>query len=146
MEITSFFLAKANQIMPLKPAESNSTALICSGWTSWPSLHCCNRKEVSFHTSITRNKQLQTMATILIFTSALKMSIANPLKQLMTACWMSNPRLSIALMVESNRPGLRAQNMWIFTALPSRKRTSTYTKSENNNCKMVSRKLSIKLF
>lgn len=56
---------------------------------------------------------------------------------------MSNPRLSKALMVESNRPGLRVQNMWIFTALPSRNRTSTYTKNENNNCTVTSRKLSI---
>ncbi len=53
------------------------------------------------------------------------MSIANPLKQLMTACCMSNPRLSKALIVESKRPGLRPQNMWIFTALPSRNLTST---------------------
>lgn len=27
-------------IIPWKPAESRSTALICSGNTSWPSLHC----------------------------------------------------------------------------------------------------------
>lgn len=59
------------------------------------------------------------------FTSARKISIANPLKQLMTACCMSNPRLSRALIVESKRPGLRPQNMWIFTALPSRNLTST---------------------
>lgn len=59
-------------------------------------------------------------------TSARKISMANPLKQLMTACWMSNPRLSTALIVESNRPGLLPQNMWIFTALPSRSLTSTY--------------------
>jgi len=49
---------------------------------------------------------------------------------------MSNPRLSKALIVESNRPGLRVQNMWMFTALPSRNRTSTYTTNENNNCTM----------
>lgn len=59
-------------------------------------------------------------------TSARKTSIAKPLKQLMTACWMSSPRLSKVLMVESKRPGLRPQNMWIFTALPSRSLTSTY--------------------
>ena len=59
-------------------------------------------------------------------TSALKTSKANPLKQLITACWMSNPRLSRVLIVESKRPGLRAQNMWILTALPSLTLTSTY--------------------
>lgn len=59
-------------------------------------------------------------------TSARNTSRANPLKQLITACWMSNPRLSKALIVESKRPGLRAQNMWMLTALPSLSRTSTY--------------------
>jgi hypothetical protein len=59
---------------------------------------------------------------------------------------MSNPRLSKALMVDSKRPGLRAQNMWILTALPSRNRTSTYIKNENGNWTMASRKLSIELF
>lgn len=54
------------------------------------------------------------------------MSMAKPLKQLMTACWMSRPRLSKALMVESRRPGLRPQNIWMFTALPSLTLTSTY--------------------
>lgn len=52
--------------------------------------------------------------------------MAKPLKQLMTACWMSRPRLSKALMVESNTPGLRPQNIWMFTALPSLTLTSTY--------------------
>lgn len=59
-------------------------------------------------------------------TSARKISKANPLKQLITACWMSSPRLSRALIVESKRPGLRLQNIWIFTALPSLALTSTY--------------------
>lgn len=59
-------------------------------------------------------------------TSARNISMANPLKQLMTACWISRPRLSTALIVESNRPGLLPQNMWMFTALPSRSLTSTY--------------------
>lgn len=61
------------------------------------------------------------------YTSARKISMAKPLKQLMTACWMSNPRLSKALIVESKRPGLRPQNMWMFMALPSRSLTSTFT-------------------
>lgn len=39
---------------------------------------------------------------------------------------MSRPRPSRALIVESRRPGLRAQNMCIFTALPSLTLTSTY--------------------
>lgn len=59
--------------------------------------------------------------------------MAKPLKQLITACWMSSPRLSNALIVESKRPGLRPQNMWIFTALPSLALTSTYTGSKSEN-------------
>lgn len=61
--------------------------------------------------------------------------MAKPLKQLMTACWMSSPRLSKALIVDSRRPGLRAQNMWMFTALPSLILTSTYnTPPEKPKC------------
>uniref|UniRef100_A0A7C8ZUP7 Uncharacterized protein n=1 Tax=Opuntia streptacantha TaxID=393608 RepID=A0A7C8ZUP7_OPUST len=81
---------------PWKVAKSESRALICSGCTSCPSLHC----------------------------SAQKISMANPLKQLMTACWMSKPRPSKALIVDSNSPGLRPQNMWMLTALPSLNLTS----------------------
>lgn len=58
-------------------------------------------------------------------TSARKTSSANPLKQLITACWISSPSPSSALIVERRRPGLRAQNMWILTALPSLTLTST---------------------
>lgn len=58
-------------------------------------------------------------------TSARNTSKANPLKQLITACWTSKSRLSKALMVESKRPGLREQNMWILTVRPSLTRTST---------------------
>ena len=60
------------------------------------------------------------------YTSALNTSKAKPLKQLITACCTSNPRLSKALMVESKRPGRRVQNMWMLTALPSLTLTSTY--------------------
>lgn len=61
-----------------------------------------------------------------LHTSARNISNAKPLKQLITACWMSRPRLSIARRVDSRIPGLRPQNMWMLTARPSLSLTSTY--------------------
>lgn len=76
----------------------------------------------------------ERICAILYITSALKTSRVNPLKQLTTACWTSRPRPSIAFIALSRRPGLRAQNMWMFTARPSLILTSTYRKSRKK-CK-----------
>ena len=52
-------------------------------------------------------------------------SKANPLKQLLTTCWMSRPRFSRAPNVESNRPAMRPHTMSMYTLLPSLACTST---------------------
>lgn len=69
-------------------------------------------------------------------TSARSTSKANPLKQLMTACWMSSPRLSRAFKVDCKRPTLRSQNMCILTPLPSLILTSTYKTQKNKKQKI----------
>lgn len=64
------------------------------------------------------------------------MSKENPLKQLITACWTSRPRPSIALIAESRRPGLRAQSMWMLTARPSLILTSICCSSRNGTSQL----------
>ena len=58
-------------------------------------------------------------------TSASKISIANPLRQLMTSCLTSRPEPSRALIVDRSKPGFLEQNMWMFRAFPSLVLTST---------------------
>lgn len=88
---------------------------------------------VQFYFAKIKNKHMYVENThtnlyllgVIYFTSALKTSRAKPLKQLMTACWMSRPSPSSALIVERRRPGRRAQNICMLTARPSRTLTST---------------------
>ena len=138
------------RVEPWKVAKSNSNALIWSGCRSCPSLLCWKITDKPTHdldcykiniiwcnvmllllSSINVNKRYHKLlfqrsieAKRRKITSARKISIANPLKQLMTACWTSKPRPSKVLIVESKRPGRRPQNMWMLTALPSLNLTS----------------------
>lgn len=123
-----------------RPAVCISTALISSGTIPGPSAHCWRRQQRHEEGELQRWVRLNWIESIRIQqkwywcgdhwpqqTSARKTSIAKPLKQLMTACSMSRPRLSRAVIVDSRMPGLRAQNMWILTACPSLILTSTWT-------------------
>ena len=113
-----------------RPAVCSSTALISSGTSPGPSPHCWRRQQ-RWRASDVRLGLMNPSSEEMVMmwwpqTSARKTSIANPLKQLMTACSMSRPRPSRAVIVDSRMPGLRAQNMWILTACPSLILTSTW--------------------